>query len=308
MIGLSKHAIAKLATSRAPGRAFEFHPNARAALRHYLRECRLERGETILLPSYIGWSPREGSGIFDPIRELELDYAFYRLDDYLRIDLDSLRQMISCATPRLLLLVHYFGHVDPSYAGVMALARNAGLRVIEDEAHAMLTDLVGGACGRLGDVCLYSLHKLLPISGGGMLVRNHANESADGGILWRHDLGGISVTRRRNARRCYELLGGMREDVEPLWGHAAEGETPQTLPVRLLRANRDAVYHDMNRAGFGVVSLYHTLIEPIAKNAFPESHCLASRILNLPVHQDIVPEQIDAMVERLKQSLTENRQ
>jgi dTDP-4-amino-4,6-dideoxygalactose transaminase len=316
VIGLSKHAIAKLATCRAPGRVFEQHPNARTALRHYLRECRLERGETILLPSYIGWSPREGSGIFDPIRELALDYAFYRLDDSLGIDLDSLRQMISRANPRLLLLVHYFGHVDPGYADAVSLARAAGLRIIEDEAHAMLSDLVGAACGRLGDVCLYSLHKLLPMNSGGMLVRNHIGEApapgADAGALWSHDLwshdlAAIASARRRNARRLYESLGDLDHDIEPLWPSLSEGEVPQTLPVRLLRANRDGVYHDMNRAGYGVVSLYHTLIDAIGPSDFPASHRLARRILNLPVHQDILSEQLDAMTAYLKQSLRENR-
>lgn len=77
--------------------------------------------------------------------------------------------------------------------------------------------------------------------------------------------------------------------------------------MRLLRANRDAVYHGMNRDGFGVVSLYHTLIEPIAPAAFPDAHRLARRILNLPVHQDILPEHLDAMAAVLKQSLAENR-
>jgi dTDP-4-amino-4,6-dideoxygalactose transaminase len=306
--------IAKAATRQAPGRSFEPHPNARGALLRYLRECRLERGETILLPAYVGWSPREGSGIFDPVRELELGYAFYRLDESLAIDLGSLREAIAPGNARVLLLVHYFGHIDPAYAEAVALARGAGLRIVEDEAHAMLSDLVGAACGRLGDVCLYSLHKLLPMNSGGMLVRNNLEAAAgrpapgeDAGALWRHDLAAIAAGRRQNARRLYGLLGPLREDVEPLWGPPAEGEVPQTLPVRLLRANRDAVYHGMNRDGFGVVSLYHTLIEPIAPAAFPDAHRLARRILNLPVHQDILPEHLDAMAAVLKQSLAENR-
>jgi len=309
-----KVVISKAATRQAPGRSFEPHRNARGALLRYLRECRLKRGETILLPAYVGWSPREGSGIFDPVRELELDYAFYRLDESLGIDMGSLRGAIARGNARVLLLVHYFGHVDPAYAEAVSLARGACLRIIEDEAHAMLSDLVGAACGRLGDVCLYSLHKLLPMNSGGMLVRNtlEAGPGQPGrgeaaSALWRHDLAAIAASRRRNAQHLYGLLDGMEGDVEPLWGPPAESEVPQTLPVRLLRANRDAVYHGLNRAGFGVVSLYHTLIEPIAPTAFPDSHRLARRILNLPVHQDILPEQLDAMAACLKKSLAENR-
>lgn len=64
----------------------------------------------------------------------------------------------------------------------------------------------------------------------------------------------------------------------------------------------------MNRAGFGVVSLYHTLIEPISESVYPESHRLSRKILNLPVHQDILPEDLDALIACLKKSLSENRQ
>jgi dTDP-4-amino-4,6-dideoxygalactose transaminase len=302
--------IAMTATGRRPARSFEWHESARGALQSYLRECRFERGEAILLPSYIGWSPREGSGIFDPIRELGLNFGFYRLDRALHIDMASVQEAVESSRAKVLLLVHYFGHVDPSYELAVRMARNAGLRVIEDEAHAMLSDLTGAVCGRLGDVCLYSLHKLLPVRSGGMLVRN--GDPLAPGVsarsLWEHDLAVISASRRRNAIRLLQLLAEVRDDAEPLWDPPLDGEVPQTLPVRLLHADRDAVYHEMNGAGFGVVSLYHTLIEPISKSAFPESYRLARKILNLPVHQDILLEDLDALIACFKKSLSENRQ
>lgn len=44
----------------------------------------------ILLPSYIGVSPKEGSGIFDPIIKLRdeglIDPLFYKVNDGLYID------------------------------------------------------------------------------------------------------------------------------------------------------------------------------------------------------------------------------
>ena len=43
----------------------------------------------------------------------------------------------------------------------------------------------------------------------------------------------------------------------------------------------------MNENGFGVVSLYHTLIEPLHKPEFCETLWLSKHILNLPVHQDV---------------------
>ena len=76
---------------------------------------------------------------------------------------------------------------------------------------------------------------------------------------------------------------------------------PQTLPVVIQQKNRNDLYFEMNSAGFGVVSLYHTLINIIGSQEFSESHSLASRIMNLPVHQDAEPEQLTAMVNKLRE-------
>ena len=54
----------------------------------------LTPGERVLLPAYVGWSAKEGSGVFDPVDELGVPYAFYRLDDRLRIDLYGLEQCL----------------------------------------------------------------------------------------------------------------------------------------------------------------------------------------------------------------------
>lgn len=55
----------------------------------------------------------------------------------------------------------------------------------------------------------------------------------------------------------------------------------------------------MNDAGFGAVSLYHTLIDQIRENEFPASHQISRRILNLPIHQDAQEEDLHEMVDCL---------
>lgn len=42
-------------------------------------------------------------------------------------------------------------------------------------------------------------------------------------------------------------------------------------------------------------------IGDINAQEFPESHVLASRIMNLPVHQDVQPQQLEAMVHKLRE-------
>jgi len=93
-----------------------------------------------------------------------------------------------------------------------------------------------------------------------------------------------------------ELLCTLQGKVDPLFPAVPEGVVPQTLPVLILNRPRDTLYFELNNLGYGVVSLYHTLIEPIREADFPESHWLSKRILNLPVHQDASVEMLEAMV------------
>lgn len=287
--------------------------NARSAFKALLQAVRFPPAGTVLLPSYIGWSPREGSGVFDPVAELGLPHRFYRMDDRLVIDLDHLRRCLAVGDVTLLVIIHYFGYVDPGYREAVALAREHGVLVLEDEAHALLTDLVGGAAGRLGDAAIFSLHKMLPVESGGMLVLNGEQELPIEGfprceepevLPWSFDLHGISRRRVENARRLTGLLAPYRDLVEPLRPGLQHGEVPQTLPVLIRKGSRDRLYQRMNEAGFGVVTLYHTLIDRIDREEFPGAHRLSKRILNLPLHQDAEPVMLERMVEALVEHIS----
>ena len=63
----------------------------------------------------------------------------------------------------------------------------------------------------------------------------------------------------------------------------------------------------MNELGYGVVSLYHTMIEPVRKN-FPQAIEIGNCMLNLPVHQDIGIDEIGKMCEALEQLCSDNSQ
>src|ERR1035438_5623165 len=107
----------------------------RNAFRAILNAVQLSNGK-VLLPAYIGWAPREGSGVFDPIASLHLEYSFYALDERLRIDIDSLRTELASGCVRVLVIIHYFGYVDPCYEEAVKIAREHDAFVLEDEAHA----------------------------------------------------------------------------------------------------------------------------------------------------------------------------
>jgi dTDP-4-amino-4,6-dideoxygalactose transaminase len=280
---------------------------ARKAFSAILHALDISQGK-VLLPAYIGWSPREGSGVFDPIASLHLGYSFYALDERLRIDIDSLRTELQSGCIRVLVIIHYFGYVDPSYAEAVKIAREHDVFVLEDEAHAMLSDVVGGICGRLGDACIYSFHKMLPAESGGAAVINDPKSPLMQTLvadpestlpLSDFDLNRIADKRRANSLVLDKLVRGLAPRIEPLFGTPGCREFPQSYPVLIRDASRARLYHEMNAAGFGVVSLYHTLIPQISPDCYPRTAKLSRHILNLPVHQDASEDALESMVREL---------
>lgn len=288
--------------------------SARDAFAAYLRSRQVGSEDTVLLPAYIGWSSREGSGVFDPVLSVGCRYTFYRMTADLRIDLDHVAFQLRAARPKVAVIIHYFGYPDPGLADFIQLAREHEAQVLEDEAHALLTDWVGGLTGRWGDAAIISLHKLLPVRDGGLLLLNRSSRSlmdqiqpvSDAEPRYRlvdYDFAAIAAARRRNAAALTKLLAPLEGQVDPLFPSLPAGVAPQTLPVVIKRASRDELYFRLNAAGFGVVSLYHTLIDAISPADFPESHWLAKRIMNLPTHQDLDSELLPSLIAQLSRLL-----
>jgi dTDP-4-amino-4,6-dideoxygalactose transaminase len=294
--------IGKLAAVRAFERpCFQF-ANARSAFAAFLKATKTTQNDLVLLPSFIGWSAREGSGVFDPVAEAGCRYAFYPISHRLAVNVDATKELISKLRPKVFVLVHYFGFPDPHAVELAKYALSTGALVLEDEAHAMLSDVIGAICGRAGTAAIFSLHKLLPVPEGGVLVLN--DDGLDNIPTWNrgtgamsdYDLVSVAGARRQNAETLLDRIKALRTWMTPLYGEIPAGVIPQTLPVLIEGKNRDELYFKFNDAGFGVVSLYHTLISAVEKTAFPESHCLSKMIMNLPVHQDVGPTDIEAFV------------
>ena len=171
----------------------------------------------------------EGSGVFDPVQEIGVRFRFYAMTDRLAIDIDDLHAKLAVGHPRSLVLLHYFGFPDSNVAEVAAMARECGVLILEDEAHALYSDWIGGVCGRSGDATILSLHKMLPFQTGGLLVLNSSLGVATATLLKQsplqqtleqhpmdYDLREIAASRRANASRLLELLAGLRGKADPL--------------------------------------------------------------------------------------------
>ena len=278
-----------------------FFESARKAFAYVLSQY---QSLSILVPAYIGYSSREGSGVFDPIRESGIKYSFYTMNRDLCIDMNDLTKQLSKHEKGILLLIHYFGFKDPDYSAIMGLATKMNYMVVEDYAHALYTYLWSG--DRNFDYAFFSLHKMLPYSNGGMLISKHSQqlENIKYFNLFEYDIYQIAQRRRENYQKLKDLIEPLCVAFHIHILRDTIGEAvPQSFPILLPDTkSRDRLYFGLNEAGFGVVSLYHELISEIHEY-YSDSHFLASRILNLPVHQDAHVDELESMVRTMKQIL-----
>ncbi|WP_207208630.1 DegT/DnrJ/EryC1/StrS family aminotransferase [Nocardioides oleivorans] len=296
-----------------------FYSAAREGMQDLLAQPEVWRSSPrrILLPAFIGWSANEGSGVFDPVSGLGLEPGFYDLGDDLAVDLASLERCLSDQHYDVVVVIHYFGRTERSIERVRALTDEHGALLLEDLAHAWFTHVLGGPAGRTGEVSLYSLHKMLPMpqaQGGMIAYRNPARitgQQETARELARHvlDHDALSIAGRRqeNFRTLTALLEAMPEHgaaFELMWPHLDADDAPQTLPARILgpgRENRDHVYASMNADGYGMVSLYHTLIAELHEHEAMVD--LSRHIINFPVHQDVAPEDYPGLVDSFSRAL-----
>ena len=127
-------------------------------------------------------------------------------------------------------------------------------------------------------------------------------ESLNPFVSLNYDLLTIYNKRRGN----YQYLAKKLEDfdnIEILHKELKDGICPQTLPVILNGIDRDGLYHKMNELGFGMVSLYHTMIRELHTYETEACSVTHKKIINFPIHQDVNHNDLDDLIENLKKVL-----
>ena len=198
----------------------------------------------------------------------------------------------------MLLLVHYFGFEDKNCTKIRALAKKNNVLIVEDYAHGLFTYLAHHPANF--DYVLFSLHKMLPMSSGGVLLTPHQEnglkESTD---FFKYDLTGIAAKRIENYEFLKKSLEKHHKTFFTFLRSKIERNVPQTLPILVKsEALRDALYFELNKLGFGAVSLYHELIAPIDES-YKEEKYVSKHILNLPIHQDVDLKALTLMVKAM---------
>lgn len=124
----------------------------------------LPAGSTVLCPSY------NCGHELEPLLRLGLRIDCYRVTTGLTMDLEDIERRMT-SDVRAILVTHFFGFGQPLEA-VRALCDRYGIVLVEDCAHAFLSDNVNGNLGRVGDAAIYSIRKSLPLPNGGAVVFN----------------------------------------------------------------------------------------------------------------------------------------
>jgi dTDP-4-amino-4,6-dideoxygalactose transaminase len=269
--------------------------SAREAFKHIL-SLPENAGKKLLLPAFIGQSDREGSGVFDPVRETKTNYEFYKMDARLNIDPKDFAEKIAKNPSAIVLFIHYWGFKDPRLEEWKKLSKKNGLVIVEDFAHGLFTFFKEPVVNF--DFGFFSLHKMFAYPDGGILI---SSQSLPGLVdynnkFFEFNLADISEKRVTNYKNILEKFKKKMNFHITLIRSDLADNVPQTFPI-LLSSNtlKDKLYFKMNEAGFGVTSLYHQMINEVDET-FVNERNVSSCILNLPVHQDIKLEDLNEMI------------
>jgi dTDP-4-amino-4,6-dideoxygalactose transaminase len=241
---------------------------------------------------------------------------------------------------KAILPVHLYGHAAPM-DDIIHLAREHGLKVIEDCAQALGTGFRGKKVGSLGDAGCFSFFpsKILGAYGdGGIIATNDEKIAEKAGILRNHGgkdkyfvvvhgfnsrLDSLQAAilraklrhldewiekRRRNAEALSRLLRDIPEVHVP--GSAEYSyHIFNYYTLRVSGAERDNLQKHLNARGVGTAIYYplplhlQEVYKPLGHKAgdFPEAERAAAEVLSLPMYPELDDEQIEFIAAQIRQ-------
>ncbi|MBL0126373.1 MAG: DegT/DnrJ/EryC1/StrS family aminotransferase [Flavobacteriales bacterium] len=293
-------------------RDWTFTNSARTAFEVLLRGRSWPSGSSLLMPGYIGFTDREGSGVFDPVRNTGTPFTFYPIGERLQVDLERIEALLATGNHPMILVIHYFGLAHVDMAAMQELCSRYKVILVEDCAHVPLTTDAG--LGTYGGAAFHSLHKILAVPDGGVLRINdpsvHRGTLASGEAcaastmehVLRSDLPAIKADRKRNYAFLAERLKDV-EGVEVLYPSIGEW-VPHDFPIRVKDGLREKLYFALMEKALPTTALYYRMIDEITVQDHPNSYALSTSILNLPVHQDTGENDLRALCDTMEKELT----
>jgi dTDP-4-amino-4,6-dideoxygalactose transaminase len=123
----------------------------------------------------------------------------------LTIDPEMAAQLVTPRT-KAIVVMHY-GGFPCRMDEIMALAQRHGLKVIEDAAHAPLSEYKGRTLGTIGTVGCFSFfsNKNISTGEGGMVVTNDEKVAARAKLLRSHGMTSLSYERAKGHATAYDV-------------------------------------------------------------------------------------------------------
>lgn len=268
-------------------------------------QVRRNPNSLLLLPSYIGWSPNEGSGLMDPVLASKIDFLFYDVNEVLEPAAQELNGLLATDRHIVLLVVHYFGKRTVLSPSTISIIRDRGHSIIEDWAH----DLSRFFESRL-ELCddhfeIFSIHKWTASKAGGLIRGNigkvlspqiKAARKEDIEVLVSTNIQEVFRMRWANFRKLdSDLISNGK--FRRFWISLDDLTCPLNYPIVLESKNdRSELYEFLTEQEIYPTALYHKLTDKLNRETFPDAYSLADTILNLPVHQDCSPSNISELV------------
>ena len=127
----------------------------------------LTGNDTVLLPAY------NCKEVLRPFKRTHV--VLYDVCPDLTVDPEEINRKLRSARVKVLVLINYFGFLQPCREQIKRICAGNGVLVIEDCAHSLLT----AGSGNTGDLSVYSFRKILPVPDGGGLRINLNGEAAN---------------------------------------------------------------------------------------------------------------------------------
>ena len=257
-------------------------------------------------------------------------------DDY-NIDPEKIGAALSPRT-KAILPVHLTGRpcdMDP----ILRIAKDHGLKVVEDAAQAVLAEYKGRRVGSFGAVGCFSLHPLKNLNAcgdGGMVttddpalyerlivMRNLGLKTRDDCIMWSQNsrldtlqaaillvklqyLDQWTARRRENARRYRDRLRSVAQIRLPAEEKDHEKAVYHTFVIQAER--RDELSAFLAERGIGSSVHYPVPIHlteagrelGYPRGSFPVTEAQARAILSLPIYPELSEDKLDLVCDRIK--------
>jgi dTDP-4-amino-4,6-dideoxygalactose transaminase len=178
--------------------------SATAGLHLALEALGVSVGDEVIVPTLTFTATAE------VIRYLGADVKFIDVDpNTLNIDIEAIRGAITPKT-KVIMPVHYAG-LSCDMDEILSLAKEFGLKVVEDAAHALPTTCKGGMVGSLNsDITVFSFYanKTMTTGEGGMVVTRHSNLAKRMKIMRLHGIDRNAFDRFQSKKPAwyYEVI------------------------------------------------------------------------------------------------------